>query len=83
MTQWSTSLPDDDTPSTTVCTAPKTQISHSAGTGFVRRLGICYKVPEVYRILSITAFAFRVGFVVVTPWSDVQLDKMTAGGCNV
>jgi hypothetical protein len=65
MTQWSTSLPDDDTPSTTVCTAAITQVSHSAGTEFVYWLGICYAVPEVYSIYPITSCTYRVGFVIL------------------
>jgi hypothetical protein len=85
MTQWSTSLSDDDTPSTTVCTAPTTQVSHSVGTESVHQLEKCYTVPELYRIYtySITLYAFRVGFVILTPWIDVQFDKMAVGGYKV
>ena len=83
MTQWSTSLPDDDTPSTTVCTAPTIQVSHSAGTEFAHRLGICHTFPEVYTIYSITSCAFRVGFVVLTPCTGVLLVKMAVGWYKV
>jgi hypothetical protein len=83
MTQWSTSLPDDDTPSTKVCTATITQVSHSAGTEFVYWLGICYTVLEVYKIYPIISCAFRVGVVILTPWSEILLEKKAAGWYKV
>jgi hypothetical protein len=79
MTQWSTSLPDDDTPSTTVCTAAITQVSHSEGTEFVYWLGICYTVPEIYSIYPVTSCTYRVGFVILTPLSEILLEKKSAG----